>query len=253
MNSNPYHKELEAQHIPEVIAKRLDAEKRHGYLGDAILGAIDGCVTTFAVVSGVVGANLPRGVAIVLGLANLLADGFSMAVSNYQRAKSDKEQTEQARRIEEMHIDNIPDGEREEIRQIFSRKGFEGPVLDEIVRIITQDRKRWIDTMLTEELGLQLESPVPFKAAMATFVGFFLAGMIPLLPFLLAVQLTTQGIFFMSACATGLAFFLIGVFKGWVLGFSLFASGLETLLIGSCAAALAYIMGVWLKDYAGFF
>jgi len=253
MNFNRRLKELEAEHVPEAIAQRLAAKKKHSYLGDAVLGAIDGCVTTFAVVSGVVGANLPHGVAIVLGLANLLADGFSMAVSNYQRAKSDKERTEQARRREEKHIDEIPEGEREEIRQIFSRKGFEGSVLDEIVQIITQDRKRWVDTMLTEELGLQLEGPTPLKAGTITFVGFFLAGMIPLLPFLLTMHLTAQEVFFMSTCATGLSFFLIGVLKGWVLDRPLFFSGLETLLIGGCAAALAYIMGVWLRNFAGTF
>jgi hypothetical protein len=123
-------------------------------------------------VSGVIGANLPQGIAFILGLANLLADSFSRAVSNYQRAKSDKEQADQARRIEEKHIDEIPEGEREEIRQIFSRKGFEGPVLDEIVQVITQDRRRWVDTMLTEELGLRLESPTPLKAGIVTFIGF---------------------------------------------------------------------------------
>ncbi len=253
MNFNHRRKELEAEHIPEAIAQRLAAKKKHSYLGDAVLGAIDGCVTTFAVVSGVVGANLPQGIAMVLGLANLLADGFSMAVSNYQRAKSDKEQTEQARRIEEKHIDEVPAGEREEIRQIFSRKGFEGPILDEIVQIITQDRRRWVDTMLTEELGLQLESPAPLKAGIVTFIGFFLAGLIPLLPFLLATYLTGQEIFFMSISATGLSFFLIGVLKGWVLDHPLLVSGLETLLVGGCAATLAYIVGAWLRDFAGTF
>jgi VIT1/CCC1 family predicted Fe2+/Mn2+ transporter len=253
MNFNRHRKELEAEHAPEVIVQRLIAKKKHSYLGDAVLGAIDGCVTTFAVVSGVVGADLPHGVAIVLGLANLLADGFSMAVSNYQRAKSDKEQTEQARRMEERHIDEIPEGEREEIRQIFSRKGFEGPILDEIVRVITQDRKRWVDTMLTEELGLRLEGPAPLKAGIVTFAGFFLVGMIPLLPFLLAMHLSTEGVFFISTCATGLAFFLIGVLKGWMLGRPLFISGLETFLVGGCAAMLAYLTGVWLRDFVGIF
>lgn len=245
------HEELKAQHLPGAIAARLTAKKQHSYLGDAVLGAIDGCVTTFAVVSGVVGANLPQGVAIVLGLANLLADGFSMAVSNYQSTQSDKEQIEQARRMEEMHIDIIPEGEREEIRQIFSRKGFDGPILEEIVEVITQDRKRWVDTMLTEEIGLQLESPTPLKAAMVTLVAFCVVGLIPLLPFLFTLYLTPQAIFLVSVGATGLAFFVVGMLKGHLLERPRFISGLETLFIGGCAAGLAYLVGAWLRDFAG--
>lgn len=245
------HGELKAQHEHGAIAARLAAKKSHSYVGDAVLGAIDGCVTTFAVVSGVIGAHLPHGVALVLGLANLCADGVSMAVSNYQKAKSDVERTAQARRREERHIEVVPEGEREEIRQIFAQKGFAGPLLEEIVAVITRDRQRWVDTMLTEELGLQLDRPVPWKAALATFAGFFLAGMIPLLPFLVPLPLTAPSLSWGSAAATGATFFLIGVLKGRVLSRPMLASGLETLLIGGGAASLAYIVGVWLKDFAG--
>lgn len=77
--------ELYASHAPDAIASRLDDKKQISYLDDAVLGAIDGCITTFAVVASVVGAQLSREVVIILGLANLAADGLSMAVSNYRR------------------------------------------------------------------------------------------------------------------------------------------------------------------------
>ncbi|HJZ11195.1 MAG TPA: VIT1/CCC1 transporter family protein, partial [Acidobacteriota bacterium] len=179
--------QLEKDHLPESIAMRLSAKPEHSYLGDAVLGAIDGSVTTFAVVSGVVGASLSTSVVIILGMANLVADGFSMAVSNYQKSKSDRQRIDKFRKIEAMHIQLHPDGEREEIRQIFARKGFEGAVLEEIVSVITRDQDRWIDTMLTEELGIQLESPEPIKAGVATFIAFAAAGFIPLVPYLLAL------------------------------------------------------------------
>jgi VIT1/CCC1 family predicted Fe2+/Mn2+ transporter len=153
--------------------------------------------------------------------------------------------------MEERHIDAIPEGEREEIRQIFAQKGFAGPVLEEIVAVITRDRRLWVDTMLTEELGLQLDGPVPWKAALVTFAGFFLAGMIPLLPFLLPIPWTAPALSWGSAVATGVAFFGIGVFKGRVLSRPMLATGLETLLIGGGAASLAYVVGVWLRHVAG--
>ena len=130
------------------VRERLAARRQHNYLGDAVLGAIDGCVTTFAVVASAVGAGFSGVVVIVLGLANLLADGFSMAVGNYLGVKSEPERVERARRAEQHHIDGVPEGEREEIRQIFERKGFGGDVLEKIVEGITRDRRLWVDTML---------------------------------------------------------------------------------------------------------
>jgi VIT1/CCC1 family predicted Fe2+/Mn2+ transporter len=150
-------RELEAEHLPQAIARRLSAHRRHGYIGDAVLGAVDGCVTTFAVVAGAVGGGFSEIVVIVLGFANVLADGFSMAVSNYLGTKSECEEVDKARRTERTHIEAIPAGEREEIRQIFARKGFGGDLLERIVEVITSNPKLWVDTMLTEELGLQLD------------------------------------------------------------------------------------------------
>jgi VIT1/CCC1 family predicted Fe2+/Mn2+ transporter len=235
----PHDESLESQHTPKAIQTRLSEATQHSYLGDFVLGAVDGTVTTFAVVSGVAGANLKPEVAIILGLANLLADGFSMAVGNYLSTKADRQVVDRVRQMEEAHIEQIPEGEREEIRQIFKAKGFDGALLEEIVTVITHDRKQWVDTMVTEEFGLRLESPSPGKAALTTFAAFVLAGAIPLVPFFLPFGST----FLLSSGATAGAFFLIGVAKGYVVHRSLLLSGLETLGIGSVAALLAYLVG----------
>jgi VIT1/CCC1 family predicted Fe2+/Mn2+ transporter len=241
---------LEAEHIPDAVRRRLSNGRDKIYLGDAVLGGIDGCVTTFAVVAGAVGGGFSGLVVIVLGFANLLADGFSMAVSNYQGTKSQREQVEQARRTEEQHVQQIPEGEREEIRQVFANKGFSGETLETVVEVITSDRKLWVDTMLTEELGLEIEGPDPLRAGLATFVTFIVVGIVPLIPFTIP-DITLDTRFAASAIVTGVALFGVGMAKGLLLGQRSIRSGIETLLTGGGAATLAYIVGAWLRSVFG--
>lgn len=237
-------------HTPAAIRERLNEQTRHSYIGDAVLGGIDGCVTTFAVVAGAVGGGFSSLVVVILGLANLLADGFSMAIGNYQGTRSEQENVERARRQEENEIREHPAGEREEIRQIYMMKGFDGDLLESIVDVITEDRKVWVDTMLTEELGLQLESPSPFKAAITTFAAFLAVGIVPLLPFLV-VELDMKTSFIASCVMTGIAFFVVGVARGIAVESRPVVTGLTTMLTGGAAAAVAFGVGAWLKARFG--
>jgi VIT1/CCC1 family predicted Fe2+/Mn2+ transporter len=238
---DPLHRE----HTPQAIAERLAGATQHSYLGDGVLGAIDGTITTFAIVAGASGAGLSGGIALVLGLANVLADGFSMAVGNLLKVKADRQLVDLARRIEENHIDTVPDGEREEIRQVFAQKGFEGETLEQAVEIITCDRRRWVDTMLTEELGLRLETPEPVRAACTTFFAFLVAGLVPLAPLFFWRTTAPEDMFLASSAAALVTFFVIGQVKGKLVGGSGLRSGIETLLLGGTAAGLAYAVGLW--------
>ncbi|MBI1904018.1 MAG: VIT1/CCC1 transporter family protein [Planctomycetia bacterium] len=244
-------RDLEAEHTPHAIAARLQAVGRHTYLGDFVLGAIDGTVTTFAIVAGAAGAGLSAGVALVLGLANVLADGFSMAISNYLKSRSESQVIEAYRKMEELHVERIPDGEREEIRQIFAAKGFDGGTLEKIVDVMTRDRRRWVDTMLQEEWGLPLCSSSPVKAALTTFSAFLLAGTVPLLPLVLGARLDAQEKFTISAVATGLTFFFIGVVRGRLTSRPAWRTALETLVVGGAAALLAFMTGRLLHGLVG--
>jgi len=242
--------ELYREHQPEAIEKRLNATSKPQNISDAVLGGIDGCITTFAVVSGAVGAGFPASVALILGFANLLADGFSMAVSNYEAIKAQREFLEEARRTEEEHIDLVPAGELEEIRQLFHRKGFSGDILETIVATISQDRQLWIETMLTEEHGLQKMNISPWKSAAVTLCTFLVAGAVPLLPFF-AMRLDLQWQFILSAGLAGAVFFAIGMLKSLVFARPILLSGLSTLLTGGAAAALAYLTGQLLRQAFG--
>lgn len=247
----PKRDALKLEHTKEAISRRLAGATQHSYLGDFVLGAVDGAVTTFAIVAGAAGAGMSSGVALVLGVANVLADGFSMAAGNFLRARSDQQMLEQFRRMEESHIDHIPDGEREEVRQIFQAKGFEGDVLERIVQVITEDRQQWVNTMLTEEWGLRLNLPSPFWAGAATMAAFVLAGLVPLIPLVFALQQPANDSFPLSSLLTGATFLGIGIARGRTLGQPPLWSGLETLFIGGSAAAVAYFVGRLLHDFAG--
>ena len=227
---------------------RLQQRRETGYLPDGVLGGIDGCVTTFAVVSGAVGAGFSGTVALVLGFANLVADGFSMAISNFQSKKTQEESLEQARRTEENHIAEVPEGEREEIRQIFGRKGFTGDTLECIVDTITCNRTLWIDTMLSEELGLQKIALNPMRSAVVTFLAFTAVGAVPLAPFLSA-SLSINLKFGISVALAAAMFCGIGMIKGLVLDRPAMISGISTLLTGSAAAGLAFIIGHVLRRF----
>ncbi len=250
MSKHPVSDQHRFHHSVEEISRRLDDGPAQSYLRDFIYGAIDGTVTTFAVVAGVAGAQLGIGVVIILGLANLLADGFSMAVSNYLGTRAERQQRDQARKREYEHLRIYPEGEREEIRQIFARKGFEGDELETAVSVITSDVERWVDTMLVEEHGLSLVHPDPRKAATTTFVAFFLVGAVPLLPYLASwlFGLDIAQPFFWSGLGAGAAFFLVGCMKGRYVEQAWYSSGFETLLVGGGAAGLAYAVGLLLRD-----
>lgn len=243
------HQQLEEEHHPEQIQKRLDGQN-NDYVGDAILGAVDGGVTTFAVIAGAVGGGFDSQVIVILGFAKLFADGFSMAASNFLRARSQHERIEEARQKEKQHILHIPEGERQEIRQIFAQKGFEGEILDRIVKTMTQDEEQWINIMLNEELGLPTKAPSPWGAAGSTFGAFLFIGLLPLIPFLWP-GLELKPALIISSILTALAFLGVGLLKGLLLRRQVIQSGLQTLLIGGGAALLAFLVSHWLRQSYG--
>lgn len=221
------------------------------YFDDFIYGSIDGAVTTFAIVAGVIGASLPSGIILILGFANLFADGFSMAAANYQASKARNEFIEMKRRQEEWEIDNLEEQEKDEIRDIYKKKGFKDELLEEIVRIITSRRKVWVDTMMKEELGLIEDEKNPIDSSISTFIGFNLIGLIPLIPFMIFMMIGVDAnseAFVYSTISIIAAFFLVGMIKGKIVKKSKIRAGIYTLIIGGVASIVAYSVGYGLQS-----
>ncbi len=222
------------------------------YIGEAVYGALDGIVTTFAVVAGVEGARLSSGIVLILGFANLIGDGLSMGVGSYLSTKSRREYESSERERECWEVENYPDGEIVEIREIYKRKGFTGQDLDRAVEIITSNKEIWVETMMQEELGIVGESSHPFFNGLSTFVSFIVAGFIPLLFFVMALAVPNlkQYTFSMSVFLTGLTLFVVGSLRVLVTRTSWWRSGLEMLTVGGAAALGAYLVGYILRGLA---
>jgi VIT1/CCC1 family predicted Fe2+/Mn2+ transporter len=233
---------MEHEHTVEAIRARLAQGPRLSYLRDWIYGGIDGSVTTFAVVTGVAGANLAPAIIIILGVANLLGDGFSMAAGNYLGTRTERQEIDALYAQESRHIDADPDGERQEVRQIFAAKGFTGDDLERALAVVTSNRERWIRFMLSEEYGLPQQIRSASTAALSTFSAFVICGLVPLLPFVLPVPHP----FAASVVMTLAVFFAVGSARSRWLVMSWLRAGIETLIVGGIAALLAWTAGVFI-------
>ena len=219
-------------------------DRHQAYLGEFVYGGIDGSVTTFAVVAGAVGASLDSAVIIILGFANLLADGFAMSVGAYLSAKTEHQNFEKHRRIEYWEVENIPEAEKEEVRDIYREKGFEGELLEKVVEVITSDKDRWVDVMMKDELEMIKDGKSPLAMGGVTFGAFVLVGLVPLVIYVWDFIADFPGDLFISTCLlTSLAFIVIGILKTYVTRTTRWKGIVETLLLGGLAAAVSYFVG----------
>lgn len=216
------------------------AGKIGGAIKDIVYGANDGIITTFAVVAGVTGAALETKTIIILGIANLVADGFSMAASNFLGSRSERQLIEGEREREFREIDNIPEEEKEEVRQILGRRGYAKEDAGALSALISKNRTFFADFMLRYELGLSPKHNGDIFSATMTFLAFALAGLLPLLPF---IFFRGENSFLISAASTTASLFAVGSLRMIVTGKNWIISGLEMLFVGGIAAGVAYGIG----------
>ena len=217
------------------------------YLKDAVYAASDGIVTTFAVVASVVGAALDPVIILIIGLANLLADGFSMAAGNYLGSKSEAALYHEEYRKKEEEIKRAPESERQEIEKLLLARGFKGEQLETMLNSMMQNKAFAVDFLLGEGKGLtKPEEGHEKRAAIVTLIFFLVVGAAPLLPYVLLSGSGHQ--FLYAVIFTSLTLFIVGaarvIYTGgrWILG------GLEMLLIGGIAAVIAYGIGFVLRQ-----
>jgi VIT1/CCC1 family predicted Fe2+/Mn2+ transporter len=234
------------------------ADEQHGgagsaYIGEIVYGGLDGIITTFAVVSGVAGAQLGTPVILILGLANLLADGFSMATGAYLSAKSEQEYYRKEWQREAWEVEHFPEGEAAELFEVYRGRGYSEEEARQLVTIQSREPQRWVQAMMVDELGMLADERNPLVNGLATFLSFVVAGVVPLIVYLLGLFLSIPAAasFPAALVLSGLALFTLGAAKVRITHLNPWRSGLEMLIVGGLAAGVAYVVGALLKGIGG--
>src|SRR3989344_3804285 len=233
-----------------MITEKVDKKRIHEhnlsgkYIKSFVYGGLDGIITTFAVVAGVTGASLNAGIVLILGFANLTADGISMAFGDYLSTKAEKEYGRAERKKEEKAVQS-PKIEKKSLIKIFFDQGFSRKDSESIAGVVCKNKKACVDIMLSYELGIGKKRQNPFKNALITFSSFVLFGFIPLIAYVFSksISIFRHDTFLIASLFTGLTLFSLGAAKCRVTGMNWIRSGTEMLLVGGLAAFAAYFIG----------
>jgi vacuolar iron transporter family protein len=209
-------------------------------LRDVILGWQDGLVNVLGIILGVAAATTEAKFVIIAGLAATFAESISMAAVAYTSLKAEHSHYQKELQREKKEIEEVPEIERKEIRDIYYAKGFRGQLLAQIVRKITSSKKTWLDIMMKEELGLSEDKESAAKSALIVGLSALVGSLVPLLPFfILPVGISIPA----SLVFSIIVLFVLGSIKAKVTVGSWLRSGAEMSLIGMGAAIVGYLVG----------
>lgn len=220
------------------------------YIKAAVFGGLDGIITTFAVVASVAGADLATNIVIIMGFANLFADGISMGFGEYLSLVSEHNYIRSERLREEWEFDNSPEGEITEMIELYEKQGFSKEEAVQILHVMAKHKNFFIDHMMVQELGMMPpdEDDSPFKSGVVMFLSFLAFGLIPLLSYIALSTIdfggNKSGALFGIACGlTAVALFILGAVKSRFSTEHWFQSGCWVLFNGALAAGAAYLVG----------
>ncbi len=215
--------------------------KESSAMRDFVFGFGDGVNTSLGIAAGVGGADVSSDIIILAALVAMFTGAKAMAVQNYLAVKSHRELLNSEIDREKWEIEHKPDDERQEIEDIYKAKGFSGKELEMIVNKITSDKKVWLDTMLTEELNLNLEiAGHPLKSALIMFGSFLVGGILPIAPFFFASGYTPLFIAIGISLSTS---FIVGAIKSRMAQTSIIKGGIEMAGLGTGIALIGFGIG----------
>jgi VIT1/CCC1 family predicted Fe2+/Mn2+ transporter len=213
---------------------------RGAALRNFVFGTSDGLVTVLAFVAGVSASLATRRLVLMAGLAEMFAGAVSMGLGAFLGTRAERDWYERERQREELEVAKIPHLEKEELRDIYRRKGLDGETLERVVDAFTANEKRWVDIMMTEELGLTPVDSSPWSAGLVVGFSYVLAAAVPLLPY---VFLVGNAALLASAAITAVALAAVGVAKARLTQRPQLRAGVETMLTGLVGSAVCWSIG----------
>lgn len=208
---------------------------------DIVIGMSDGLTVPFALAAGLSGAVASNAIVITAGLAEVAAGSIAMGLGGYLAGKTEQDHYNSEHKREEWEVDNLPEKEKEEVRQIFADMGMTPETQKLVVEEMAQDKAKWIDFMMRYELGL--EKPNPKRArnsALNIGLSYVVGGLVPLTPYFFT-RLPTDGLKY-SAVITVVCLFIFGFFKAKATGQNPWGGAIRVALIGSAAASAAFLI-----------
>jgi vacuolar iron transporter family protein len=225
---------------PEQQMAEIEEQHPHSgeWLREIVFGLNDGLVTTLVFV--MVVSNVASSHLVLIALGEVIAGGISMALGGYLSADTAVNIRDYRIATERLEIQNEPEEERAELRDIYRRKGFRGGLLDRVVDHLTEDEDRWLHAMVTDELGVTDEDERhPIVQGLLVGASFVAGGIIPVIPFLTPLAFQQAWAYVLTA----LTAILFGGLKAQYTLKSPMRSGLEFLIIVSLGSLAGVLVG----------
>jgi VIT1/CCC1 family predicted Fe2+/Mn2+ transporter len=211
-----------------------------GWLRPATFGVMDGLVSNFALVAGVVGGGAGGHSVVLAGLAGLVAGACSMATGEYTSISSQNELTRAEIASEQHELKVHPDDELRELKLVFESKGVSSELADRVARALSEDHEVAWRVHVREELGVDPDDlPSPWVAAGSSFAAFAIGALLPLLPFLFGASSVLPALL-----VAVVALLLTGGIVAKLTGRPTWFGGGRQLLLGGLSAALTYGVGL---------
>ncbi|EEY56098.1 uncharacterized protein PITG_08874 [Phytophthora infestans T30-4] len=222
------------------------------HIKSAVYGGLDGIITTFATVTSVAGSGLPHSVILIIGLAHLVADGLSMGLGDMLSSQAEADLANHERSREQWEFENYPEGEIEEMVELYEKKGISTDDALLVVHTLAKYKEAFIDIMMVEELNIMpVDDDSPLTGGVITFVSFMLFGIIPLLSYLVnlfpGINMSPEATLYLSCFLTVVTLFLLGAVKGKFVGQEMWKSGGSMAINGTIAAACGWVIGYLLQ------
>ncbi|TDH66198.1 uncharacterized protein CCR75_006195 [Bremia lactucae] len=223
------------------------------HIKSAVYGGLDGIITTFATVTSVAGSGLPHSVILIIGLAHLVADGLSMGLGDMLSSQAEADLASHERSREVWEFENYPEGEIEEMVELYVKKGVSTEDAMLVVHTLAKYKEAFIDIMMVEELKIMPveDDHTPLTGGGITFLSFMFFGVIPLLSYLVnlfpGIDMSPKTALYLSCFLTVITLFLLGAVKGKFVGQKMWKAGGSMAINGTIAAACGWVIGYLLQ------